>query len=558
MKGFEKMTIKEIPIVRILEAVRRIGYTPVSAVLDIVDNSIVADAKRIDIEIITKPNPLKPLNEIITDVIISDNGYGMKQEEMVNALTIGSPDSEYGDNSLSKYGFGLKSAGLSQANTISLISKIAGADEWIKLVLDWDTIKSKNEYIIIDNSIIDEFEKSIIKRNSNLSGTVVRLTNIMQVNAPTPTAMIRNIKDECSITYHRFIERGQTSIFVNGEAIIPFDPLFLAEAEGMIKEYDGTMPCRYFDKPFELPLNPKNKTTMFVNAVQLPNPPLFNKEGRQKEIQSKYKMFLKNIGFYIYRNDRLICKGDKLVGLYAGEKSVGLVAADQDYMSFRASIDLSTNSDHDVNLDVSKTKVIFPDYAFDSLSERFTPIIRKSKELWNLMKTKSDDPVANESEVAHERSNRLLDNTEPVIVDTEAGEIKPSKPTVVKEKEEIKRQYKGYPDFAKMLQGKKKRIVPVDELPNSQLWKPGIDEDQNCDVIVYISRSHPFYEHIYKKLDAGDDALVILDALFLNLSMAELSIVATDTALTKMFETLRATASYQLSKFIEVNMGYDE
>ena len=547
------MIIDEMPIVRILEAVRRIGYTPVSAILDIVDNSIAAKADKINIQIETKPHPLKKLKEIIADIVIADNGSGMNESQMYNALTLGSPNSEYENNSLSKFGFGLKSAGFSQADTISLISKEAGADEWVKLVMDWDTIKKATAYVITENIKTDEFEKNIIGKIGNISsGTVVRLTNIMQVNSGTgdsssPTAIIRNLRDECGITYHRFIERGELSIFVNGEQILPYDPLFLSEAQETIKEYNGTKPFKYFEKPYELPLNPINKTTMFVNAVQLPNPPSFNAQGRQKEIQSKYKMFLKNIGFYIYRNDRLICKGEKL----------GLVSSDQDYMSFRASIDLNTNSDNDVNLDVSKTKVIFPDYAFDSLSERFNPIIRKSKELWNLMKTKNDDPTVNESERTHERSNKLLGNTEPVIINAE-GEIKPTKPTVKKEKEIIKEQYKSYTDLVQLLQGKKKRIIPVDDLPDSQLWKPDIDVDQDCDVIVYISRSHPFYEHIYKKLEAGDDALVILDALFLNLSMAEISIVATNKDLAKMFEILRTTTSIQLSKFIEVNMEYDE
>jgi hypothetical protein len=540
------MIIHKMPIVRILEAIRRIGYTPISAILDIVDNSVAAKADKIDIWIETKPHPLKKLKEIIADVVISDNGKGMNESEMYNALTLGSPYSEYENNSLSKFGFGLKSAGLSQADTISLISKEIEADKWTKLVLDWDIIKDAKEYVITENVMTDEFEKNIIENSGNISsGTVVRLTNIMQVNDSTPTVMIRNLKDECGITYHRFIERGQLSIFVNGEEIIPFDPLFLAEAKETIREYDGTKPCRYFDKPFELALNPINQTTMFVNAVQLPNPPLFEKEGRQKEIQSKYKMLLKNIGFYIYRNDRLICKGEKL----------GLITFDQDYMSFRASIDLNTSSDNDVNLDVSKTKIIFPDYAFSSLSERFAPIIRNSKELWNLMKVKKKDPFTNESERTHERSNKLLDSTEPIITDPEEGEIRPTKSAIEKDKEALKEQYKAaYPDLMKILHGKKKRIVPVDELPNSQLWKPDIDLEQNCDVIVYISRSHPFYEHIYKKLEAGDDALVILDALFLNLSMAEISIVATDKGLSKMFEILRTTTSIQLSKFIEVNM----
>jgi len=541
------MFINEMPVVRIFEAIRRIGYTPTSAILDIVDNSVSAEAKIIKIIIETKSNPAKPAKDIITDIVITDDGKGMSGDAMLNALTLGSPNSSYDNRSLSKFGFGLKSAGLSQANKISLISKTAESGEWVKYVLDWDIVRSKNAYFIATNENIDDYEKNLIAGYTNKSiGTIVRLTNIMQINDSASATVIKNLKDECGLTYHRFIEREQLSMYVNDELVGAFDPLFLQEANKSISEYDGSQPCRYFVEPQILPLNPSSNTTMTVNAVQLPYPPMFSAEGRQKEIQSKYRMFLRNIGFYIYRNDRLICKGEKL----------NLVASDQDNMSFRASIDLDETSDFDVNLDVSKSKIIFPNYAFDSLSERINPVIRKSKDIWNTMKTKKDDPLVSESERTHERSNKLLNNTQPIIVDPVKGEIKPTGHSVKKEQVSIKEQYKENPDFLNKLKGKKKRIVPVDELKNSQLWKPDLDD--NGDVVVYISRSHPFYEHIYKKLETGDDALVILDALFLNLSMSEMSIVATDTSLEKMFGLLRTTTSVQLSRFIEVSLDGDE
>lgn len=65
------------------------------------------------------------------------------------------------------------------------------------------------------------------------------------------------------------------------------------------------------------------------------------------------------------------------------------------------------------------------------------------------------------------------------------------------------------PKLLEQLKGKRSRIVVVDELPDIQLWKPGIDIHNDCEVIVYLSRAHPFYEHIYGKLDSGDDAIVI-------------------------------------------------
>jgi len=531
----------QLPIVRVLEAIRRIGYTPVSAILDIVDNSIVAEASEIKIIINTKPHPTKKLRQIISDIYICDNGKGMSPSQMTNALILGSPESSYDKNSLSKFGFGLKSAGLSQANRIEVISRNNRNDEWVKYVLDWDSIVDKNEYYILENERIEEVEFNLLKSIGD-TGTIVILKKILQVNDASPSKMIKNVIEECGITYHRIIEKKGIIIKVNGELVEPYDPLFLSEASKSVNEYDGTTVCSYFVEPFELPIKTDSHTTMTLNAVQLPYPPMFKNEGRQKEINKKYRMQLKNIGFYIYRNDRLIAKGEKL----------GLVPSDQDYMSFRASIDFDSSADNDINLDVTKTKVIFPDYAFEALKERMNGIIKNSATLWNLIKIKSNNPNVGESEKTHERSNELLKNSKPIIVDLDKGETKPMENFVEQKKTELKEIYETTPDLIELLKGKRKRIIPVDDLPNVLLWKPGIDFDNNCEVVVYLSKSHPFYEYIYKKLEAGDDALVILDALFLNLAMAETSILAINKEHQKMFEQLRTTASYQLSKFIEV------
>lgn len=250
----------------------------------------------------------------------------------------------------------------------------------------------------------------------------------------------------------------------------------------------------FFNNEIELPVNPDTNTLMKVKAVQLPNSPLFKIEGRQKEVNKKYRMLLKNIGFYIYRNDRLIARAETL----------NLFPREQDYISFRASIDLNSDSDEDVNLNVLKIKVLFPDYAYSSLEEVMRPVVRSSKEIWNSMKSKTEYVVPNS---------------------------------------ELKQVYNNRENLIAALRDSSNRIVIVEHLENDMLWKPGIGGKNGSDVVVYISRSHPFYQYIYKELEAGEDALVILDALFLNLSMAEVSINATDRLLVKIFDKLRSSVS---------------
>ena len=107
---------------RVIDAIARIGYSSHSAIMDIVDNSISAGATKILIEIdrdIEKTIVMK--NNIITYRIV-DNGKGMGDEQIINALKLGS-DANYDDNSLSKYGMGLKSAGFSLGHKLEILSK---------------------------------------------------------------------------------------------------------------------------------------------------------------------------------------------------------------------------------------------------------------------------------------------------------------------------------------------------------------------------------------------------------------------------------------------------
>lgn len=534
----------ELPIVRILSGIRCMGYTPVAAFQDIVDNAIAAQASEIEIIIETSEERIRPK---INKVFFIDNGKGMNLAMIKNALLLGSPESEYAQNSLSKFGFGLKSAGLSQANTITVISRNNICDEWKKCTLDWEVIKYKNAYYIEEDEELTTEERELTGKVDK-TGTIIVLDKIQKVNDTNSTVIIKNLKAECSLTYHRMLEKNKLSIKINGENIGPYDPLFLSEASKCaISEYNGKNPALFFSNEIELPVNPDTNTTMKVKAVQLPNPPLFKREGRQKEVNKKYHMLLKNIGFYIYRNDRLIVRAETL----------GMVPREQDYISFRASIDLDSDSDEDVNLNVLKTKVIFPDYAYSSLEEVMRPVVRSSKEIWNSMKSKTEFVVPN-SQKKHERSNVMLNEVTPILVNEEKGEIENMEQILEQNAEELKQVYNNRENLISALRDSSNRIVIVDNLENDMLWKPGIGGKNGAEVVVYISRSHPFYQYIYKNLEAGEDALVILDALFLNLSMAEASINATDRMLIRVFNKLRSSASLQLSRFIEVRLDDPE
>src|SRR5258706_16080061 len=93
----------------------RLGYTVGEALADLVDNSLDENAKNILIRIIRTP-------EKITRVIIADDGDGMDDATLKEAMRFGGGDKD-GKEQLGKYGVGLKSSSLSQAKTVVVLSR---------------------------------------------------------------------------------------------------------------------------------------------------------------------------------------------------------------------------------------------------------------------------------------------------------------------------------------------------------------------------------------------------------------------------------------------------
>ena len=96
---------------------RSIGYSMSSAVADIIDNSISANAKNIDLFAPSLKDPM---------LYIIDDGVGMNQNELDIAMTFGGAINcqEKRDKSdLGRFGMGLKTASLSQCTCLEVISK---------------------------------------------------------------------------------------------------------------------------------------------------------------------------------------------------------------------------------------------------------------------------------------------------------------------------------------------------------------------------------------------------------------------------------------------------
>ena len=112
---------------RVMEGLRDTGYSFNTAAADIIDNSIAAKATKIDITL-----NLDSTGNITVN--FADNGCGMNEEELENAMRYGS-NRRQDPSSLGKFGLGLKTASTAFCRCLSVISR--GDDNTIRKV-QWD------------------------------------------------------------------------------------------------------------------------------------------------------------------------------------------------------------------------------------------------------------------------------------------------------------------------------------------------------------------------------------------------------------------------------------
>src|SRR5262245_22417982 len=99
---------------RLEVALRNIGYSFEAAVADIVDNSLDASSRSVQIRLITRRG--HPL-----DLAILDDGYGMSSPILREAMRFGA-DVQQEMSRLGKFGLGLKLASLSQCRELRVFS----------------------------------------------------------------------------------------------------------------------------------------------------------------------------------------------------------------------------------------------------------------------------------------------------------------------------------------------------------------------------------------------------------------------------------------------------
>jgi hypothetical protein len=380
------------------ESLRAFGYNLESAIADLIDNSISAGSKNIWVDFFWDGEN--------SSIGISDDGVGMTEEELRDAMRVGSqnPNTPRGDSDLGRFGMGMKTASFSQCRCVTVSSKRENSDVEIKR-WDLDHLALTNAWQVLLEAK-GTSGRHLKRLDRVASGTCVLWQTLDQISGTSGTEKNREIfygqcekvEKHLALTFHRIIQKkNNANIFINERAVVPDDPFFLHEATQILQEQivSDSTGSRIFIEPFVMPHESKLAD---VNSK--------SKAGDSRDWCSKQ-------GFYVYRQDRLLVAATWFD--FRGWRK------DEFHKLARVRVSLTNSSDREWKLDVTKQKATPPDSLRESLRRVGRMTRERAKRVYSFRGSRTTSRTATEKEFVWEQIDKhgemsfLINRKHPMI-----------------------------------------------------------------------------------------------------------------------------------------------
>lgn len=329
---------------RLTGSLRDIGYDFLSALADVVDNSVAARATRVDVDIV--------FNGSASYVSIADNGIGMTDSMLHEALRFGSRR-DYALGELGRYGLGLKTASISQCRVVTVLTRHAPRNRRISSrTLDLAHIEATDRWEVVGPPA-GSVAFDLVDLLWESPGTIVvweDLDRVLPTKNPEGGWARRRLdqlairsRDYLGMVFHRFLEGTAERdldlvITVNGEKVDPWNPFAPLEDERL------EMQALAFEVP-----NGETFSSVRLHRYVLPPRGRFSSHAEFERLSGPLK-WNRQQGLYIYRADRLIQHGGWS----------GIRAVDEHTKLARASLDFQTDLDTMFQINVAKMRVSVP------------------------------------------------------------------------------------------------------------------------------------------------------------------------------------------------------
>lgn len=348
----------------LIKSIAEQGYTLETALADLMDNSISANAQTIEVFTDLQSNPFR--------LFLADNGKGMNSDELSKNMRFPSksPENTRKNDDLGRFGLGLKTASFSQTRSFTVLSRQEGQTKYNGLIWDVDYLKEVKEWRIkIPNteeieSLVKEFENlssSHLQESANFKPNTIIIWNGLykyedylnpqQRNDALTSEIESNVVEHLSIVFHRFLQRRPNNlrIRINNQIVEPFDPFpkKLRKTDPLIPEF-------------------RNETVKLSGYV-LPHTAIKESKEQKNDWTPNNRSLIDMEGIYVYRADRLI--------LYGGWNSI--IKKASRLQLARLKVEIGNQQDHLFHLNVAKSQIDIP---FDLKNAFYRAVIALKQE----------------------------------------------------------------------------------------------------------------------------------------------------------------------------------
>jgi len=367
MKTFDREQLRRPPRPhRMIDVVANLGHNLEVAVADLIDNSIAAAATSIDVTYL-------PPDDRGRWLAIADNGRGMNPEELLEAMTFGS-EREYVERDLGRYGIGLKSASLSQANVLTVASRTESSEISV-LRWDKDHVGRRGEWELIQPDLEHWEAEALLRPLDDHPGTVVLWRDVIPPSFRRRTTgsataghgqELDNLSLHLGMVFHRFMTgkaRGHRTLRIrlNDGEVEAWDPF--------IQDHPSTRHADMF--MVEIQDQDGRKQPVLVEAYILPRREEFDRPGDHRT--AGFLGWNAMQGFYIYRSDRLIQTGGWC----------DIWREDEHLKLLRCAVMFDPELDLMFDINVAKMSVVLPPALRRQLEKRLKNARREARSYYN-------------------------------------------------------------------------------------------------------------------------------------------------------------------------------
>ena len=508
-----------------IKSLRSSGYrNTASAIGELIDNSIQAEADEVHVVITTKVNEGIRKTKRVDEIAVIDNGIGMDAVLLRHALKLGFGTNHASAHGMGKFGMGLPQASISQAKKIDVWSWTeGGVSSARRAFIDLDDDVWMENHVIEepDSKPIPESYANIVKEYN--SGTIVKWSHLDKIDWKKPDMVFNRIENIIGRMYRYWLIENKVKIIldvydsfgkhIDSQNFRPLDPLFLREDAKcgtqspeipLFKEFDT------INREYSLPTEEGNKTVWVQMKFSIAKDEVRLRDDDQVAGFTDYgKLANECIGVSIVREGRElelnkdwnipdlkdprhrwwgaeICFSrdlDDVFGVTNNKQSASRLNefCKKTFEQFLAEYDLEDSNDEE--LDLKKLSTTYPaDYI---LADVITTVQKRIRDMYTLIKNKT-------KKEAHKKAQRYGDDSTQNGYDQMAGKRSTSPETrseTDKRTEEIEKTGGNRLDEVSKVLEQDPNISEEDK----ELIKKDVSNQHRCSLLVGPGDTSSFF-----------------------------------------------------------------